>query len=121
MGDVASSLYWWLPVRALLVDTFPSAERAARVTCPVLVMHGDQDTLVDQKFGRRLFEAFPEQSDSAVPRQWVNLTDIGHKDIVAKGQSVILSGIRQLLQDSQAVRVNAAPSTSDDPVTASDE
>ena len=121
MGDVASSLYWWLPVRALLVDTFPSAERAARVTCPVLVMHGDQDTLVDQKFGRRLFEAFPEQSDSAVPRQWVNLTDIGHKDIVAKGQSVILSGIRQLLQDSQAVRVERDQQTSDDPVTASDE
>ncbi|MCR9198496.1 MAG: alpha/beta hydrolase [Planctomycetaceae bacterium] len=121
MGDVASSLYWWLPVRALLVDTFPSAERAARVTCPVLVMHGDQDTLVDQKFGQRLFEAFPKQSSSAVPRQWVNLTDIGHKDIVAKGQRMILSGIRKLLEDSRAVRVDGDQQTADDPVTAPDE
>lgn len=121
MGDVASSLYWWLPVRALLVDTFPSAERAARVTCPVLVLHGDQDTLVDQKFGRRLFEAFPEQSASQVPRQWVNLTDVGHRDIVGRGESMILDGIRKLLADSQAVSVDADQPPSDDRVTASDE
>lgn len=124
MGDVAGSLYWWLPVRALLVDTFPSAERASSVTCPVLVMHGDRDTLVDQKFGRRLFEAFPEQSATDVPRTWINLTDVGHRDIVAKGRAAILSGIRTLLDrvaDKLPPATKPSRAAADDAVPAADQ
>lgn len=98
MVDVASSLYRWLPVRSLLVDTFPSDQRAPNVTCPVLVLHGDVDALVDQRFGRRLFDAFPKESDSGVPKQWVSLTDVGHHNIVKNGGRTILNEIRALFQ-----------------------
>jgi fermentation-respiration switch protein FrsA (DUF1100 family) len=55
--DVAAYHFWWLPVRALMIDRFPSAERIATVTCPILVIHGTADTIVPLSSGRRLFDA----------------------------------------------------------------
>ena len=82
MVDVGSSLYWWLPVRAVLVDRYPSDQRAAQITCPVLVMHGDSDTLVKQELGQKLFDAFPEISENGIEKRWVNLPDTGHNDLM---------------------------------------
>ena len=53
--DVAASIYWFVPVRLLLTDTFRSDERIAKVTVPVLVVHGERDTIVRIGFGERLY------------------------------------------------------------------
>ena len=123
MADVAGSLYWWVPVRALLVDTFPSAQRASGITCPVLVMHGDVDKLVDQKFGERLFEAFPETAANGMQRRWQNLAGISHHGIVENGYDTILLAIRGLLHDVAlaADNSNAAALTDRDRSAASDQ
>ena len=39
-ADVAASAFWFAPVRLLMRDQFRSDERIARVTVPLLVMHG---------------------------------------------------------------------------------
>jgi fermentation-respiration switch protein FrsA (DUF1100 family) len=53
--DVASAVYRFLPVRLLMKDQFRSDERIARLTAPVLVMHGERDTTVPIAFGERLY------------------------------------------------------------------
>lgn len=97
MVDVASNLYWWLPVNAILVDRYPSDERAIRITCPVVVMHGDQDTLVKQHLGERLFESFPAASANGVEKKWVSLPKTGHNDLLSKSPHHIRDEIQKLL------------------------
>jgi uncharacterized protein len=55
--DVFKTMRWgWLPVSALITQRFDSAEKIAKVKVPVLVVHGDNDTLIRPELGRRLFE-----------------------------------------------------------------
>jgi fermentation-respiration switch protein FrsA (DUF1100 family) len=72
--DVASSVYWFVPVRRLLLDTFHSDERIARVTAPVLVIHGERDTIVRFHFGERLYGMVQS------PKQFIRLREAGHND-----------------------------------------
>lgn len=54
--DVAAELFWYMPVRWLMRDTFRSEERIADVKVPLLIMHGEKDTVVPERLGRRLFD-----------------------------------------------------------------
>ena len=72
--DVASSVYWFVPVRQLLLDSFHSDERIVRVTVPVLVIHGERDTIVRFHFGERLYEMIKG------PKQFIRLREAGHND-----------------------------------------
>jgi uncharacterized protein len=44
--DVGAQHYWFVPVRLLMKDRFRSDLRAAKVTAPVLVVHGENDLVV---------------------------------------------------------------------------
>jgi uncharacterized protein len=44
--DVGAQHYWFVPVRLLMKDQFRSDLRAAKVTAPVLVVHGESDMVV---------------------------------------------------------------------------
>ncbi|MGH7378363.1 MAG: alpha/beta hydrolase, partial [Candidatus Methylomirabilales bacterium] len=59
LTDVAARHYPYLPVRLLLKDRYESLEKIARVSCPVLVIHGDRDSIIPIAQGRKLFEAVP--------------------------------------------------------------
>ena len=89
MVDVAGNHYPWLPVAAILVDRYPSDQRIANVSCPVVVMHGDTDTIVQQRFGRKLFDAAPQESVCKIEKRWVNLPNVGHNDLLSTGREVI--------------------------------
>jgi uncharacterized protein len=54
-ADIAGSLLRVVPVRWLMRDQFRSDERIARVTAPLLVMHGTDDFVISIRFGERLF------------------------------------------------------------------
>lgn len=82
MVDAASSLYPWLPISAILIDRYPSDERIAEVKCPIVILHGDEDRLVHQRHGQKLFDSAPPKSDSGRPKKWVNLNGIGHHGLV---------------------------------------
>lgn len=97
MVDVAGSLYPWLPTRAVLVDRYPSHERAARITCPVLMLHGDRDSVVHHRFGEKLFASVPEQSRCGVSKRWICLPNIGHNDILRRAGSTLLVETNQLI------------------------
>lgn len=71
---VAQELYPWLPVRFLLKDRYDSLSKITKVHAPLLVMHGEKDTLVPATFGKALYKK------ANAPKQAVYLPDIGHLD-----------------------------------------
>jgi pimeloyl-ACP methyl ester carboxylesterase len=80
--DVAAHHYRWLPVRMLMIDRFPSAERISDVSCPILHIHGVRDRIVPIEFGRELFAAAPDSSSAGVAKRFVELPLAGHNDIL---------------------------------------
>jgi fermentation-respiration switch protein FrsA (DUF1100 family) len=58
--DVAASAFPLFPVRLLMRDRFHSDRRIAGLKAPLLVMHGEQDTVIAAAFGRRLYELAPQ-------------------------------------------------------------
>ncbi len=57
MGDLAQDKFWFVPARWLVRDEFDSLSRIGRVNAPLLVIHGERDTLIPVRFGRKLFDA----------------------------------------------------------------
>jgi len=74
VADVAASVYWFVPVRLLIKDSFRSDQRIAKVTVPVLVVHGERDNIVPITFGERLYELIPG------PKRFIRLPHAGHND-----------------------------------------
>jgi fermentation-respiration switch protein FrsA (DUF1100 family) len=64
--DIAKATYPWLPVALLMHDPFLSRERIARVSEPLLIVHGAKDSIVPVEHGRRLFEMASEPKDILV-------------------------------------------------------
>lgn len=60
IADVAQHHYPFVPARHLVKDRFDSAARIAAVKSPVLVLHGERDSVVPVEFGRALFAAAVE-------------------------------------------------------------
>jgi len=56
LGDVAATLYPYLPVRLLLRFEYNTAEYLGRVDCPVLIVHSRDDEIMPFGHGRQLFE-----------------------------------------------------------------
>lgn len=75
VADVAASIYWWLPVRLLLKDTFHSRDHIGRIGVPVLIQHGDQDGIIPVDHGHRLFAMANE------PKELVIIPGMGHEAI----------------------------------------
>jgi fermentation-respiration switch protein FrsA (DUF1100 family) len=79
IADVAASVYWFVPVRLMLADSFRSDERIAKVTAPVLVVHGERDTIIRIGFAERLYDMIRG------PKQFIRLPAAGHNDHDAHG------------------------------------
>jgi len=52
--DIAAAVYWFMPVRLLMRDTFRSDLRIAQVKAPVLILHGEADGIIPIVYGERL-------------------------------------------------------------------
>ncbi|WP_454652534.1 alpha/beta hydrolase [Bradyrhizobium liaoningense] len=77
--DIAALAFRFVPVRLLMRDQFRSDERIARVTVPLLVMHGTNDLVISIMFGERLFALARE------PKQFVRFAGGGHDNLDAFG------------------------------------
>jgi fermentation-respiration switch protein FrsA (DUF1100 family) len=74
LAEVAAVHYPWLPARRLLLDRYPSIERIASVSAPLLVIAGDRDDIVPESLSRRLYDAAGE------PKRYVVVPGVGHND-----------------------------------------
>jgi uncharacterized protein len=77
IADVASllSLFRLVPVRWLIRDQFRSDQRIARVTVPLLIMHGSRDAVIPIALGERMFALAHR------PKQFVRFDGGGHDDL----------------------------------------
>jgi fermentation-respiration switch protein FrsA (DUF1100 family) len=78
-ADVGAAHYWYVPVRLLMKDQFRSDLLAARITAPVLVMHGDRDRVVPFELGQRLYDLIQS------PKRFVRFPGLGHNELGANG------------------------------------
>ena len=74
LPDVGAVHYPWLPVQRLLLDRYPSIDRIASVSAPLLVIAGDRDDIVPMSLSRRLYDA------AAEPKRFVLVPGAGHND-----------------------------------------
>jgi fermentation-respiration switch protein FrsA (DUF1100 family) len=74
-ADIGAAAYPFMPVRWLVKDTFYSDRRIGRVRAPLLVLHGERDTIIPVKFGERLFALANE------PKRMVRLPLGGHVNL----------------------------------------
>jgi fermentation-respiration switch protein FrsA (DUF1100 family) len=83
ISDVAASQFRFVPVRLLIRDPLHSDERIARVTVPLLIVHGAQDRTIPIVFGERLFALAHE------PKQFIRIPAGGHDDLGNFGMAEI--------------------------------
>jgi fermentation-respiration switch protein FrsA (DUF1100 family) len=62
-----------------MTDRFESLARIGAVTEPLLVMHGDRDYVIPQRFGRQLYDAANEPKEGFWP------SGVGHNDVFDNG------------------------------------
>jgi fermentation-respiration switch protein FrsA (DUF1100 family) len=77
--DVAASRFPIVPVRWLMTDRFDSLSRIDALHEPLLVMHGDSDRVIPQRYGRQLFDA----ADAPKVGFWPQ--GVGHNDLFDRG------------------------------------
>jgi fermentation-respiration switch protein FrsA (DUF1100 family) len=78
-ADFGAAAYPFAPVRWVMKNSFHSDERIARVSAPLLVLHGERDTIIPIVFGERLFALARE------PKRMVRFPDGGHVDLNKHG------------------------------------
>jgi uncharacterized protein len=74
LPEVAAHHYPFLPVRWLMQTRFDSAAKIGDYHGPLLMAHGDADTIVPLSFGRRLFESANQ------PKRFLLLPHHDHND-----------------------------------------
>ncbi len=77
--DVARKHYFYLPVDLLMLDRYPSKKRISHAKIPLLVLHGERDTVVPVAQGRALYEL------AGGPKTLKIFPEAGHNDLPAHG------------------------------------
>jgi fermentation-respiration switch protein FrsA (DUF1100 family) len=77
--DVGAEIYSFLPVRLLARDRFDSVGKIAEIEAPLLVLHGEADSIVPVRLGRALLAAARE------PKEGVFIPGAGHGDLWRDG------------------------------------
>ena len=74
-SDIAGAKFPFVPVSLLMKDQFHSDQRIAKVTAPLLVMHGERDGAIPIKYGERLYAMAPG------PKCFVRFPEGGHENL----------------------------------------
>lgn len=91
--DVFETMAWgWLPVSGLITQRFESVKKVAGIGSPLLVVHGENDSLIKPELGRRLFDA------ALGPKAFVLVPGGSHHNTNAVGQSLYREALAQLFE-----------------------
>lgn len=63
-------------VRLLPIDPFPNLKRIGKINCPLVVVHGTEDSVIPFGQGKALFDLAPE------PKRFVAVEGADHNDLV---------------------------------------
>ena len=73
MWEVAAEKYPWLPVKWIMRNRYPSAQRIQTYPGPLIQIHGTEDRIVAYSQGKKLFAAAPTQN-----KLWIENKGQGH-------------------------------------------
>ena len=76
--DVGARHYWFVPVRLFMQDQFRTDLRARKVRSPVLILHGEKDSVVPIDLSKRLYSMIQS------PKRFVTVDGAGHNDLGAR-------------------------------------
>lgn len=91
IANIAAQIYWFFPVRLLIKDAFRSDLRIAKVTAPILVLHGETDSVVPIALGEQLYALINS------PKRFVRFPGAGHNELADYGA---LDAARQFLNEA---------------------
>lgn len=93
LADVGELHYPWLPVRFLLKDRYEAAATVARVKVPLLVIAGEEDSIVPAGQSRALYAAAPG------PKRFVQIDGADHNDPELFTGEMLLVEFRRFLEE----------------------
>ena len=56
MIDAGKNKYPFFPIKLLLKDKYESSKKIKKINCPILIMHGKNDTIVPFYMGKKIYE-----------------------------------------------------------------
>jgi len=86
---MARRMFFGLPLGFLTAAEFPVSTWVAQRSRPLLVIHGDADTVVPFKLGQEVYSA------AAEPKQFLTLPGAGHNNILAMGGTRYLDAMQE--------------------------
>lgn len=91
LGAMARVHYPFIISERMLSGRYDTRSRLKQVNMPVLVIHGDRDTIVPVVLGRRLFAGAPE------PKEWYEIKGADHNDTYLVGGPAYFQKIRETI------------------------
>ncbi len=92
IADVVGTTQWgWLPVSLLITQRFEAVRRVGQIGSPLLVVHGEEDRLIQPDLGRKLFDAAVE------PKLFVLVPGGSHHNTNQVGQPMYRQALAQLM------------------------
>jgi abhydrolase domain-containing protein 17 len=82
-----------VPFRLLPFDKYPNADRLAKITVPLLVIHGDRDQVIPYSHGQTLFQVAPG------PKRWLTVPNADHNDVSAVGGPIYDQAIQDFAKN----------------------
>ena len=95
---IGQRLYPWLPIGLFMKDRFDAVDRIPEIACPLLSIHGTDDTHIPIAMGRALFDAAPE------PKEWYAVEGGGHNDLPSTAGREYYARVQAFLEQVQAKR-----------------
>ncbi len=104
LADLGQHHYRWLPVRWLTRITYPTRERLAALSLPLLVVHSADDKLVPLSHGRALLDA-AQPSALGAPR-WLEISGAHHNGYLLSRERYA-AGLGAFFADVAALTANS--------------
>jgi uncharacterized protein len=90
---VARAFYFGLPAHWLLGARYDLVERLPKIKMPILVIHGERDTIIPIEFGRKVFEAAPQ------PKMFYPVPGADHNDLTFVGGRAYFQRLKQFVEE----------------------
>ena len=85
--------YFGLPTRWFMNLEFNLVDKVAQLQMPLLVIHGEKDSIVPVDLGRQVFEAAPE------PKRWYVVPGADHNDVPFVGGDPYFREVHNFIQN----------------------
>ena len=99
MSPFTSAFAVRIPVPILPCDRFPNLKRIPHVKCPLLVIHGEADTLIPPSHGRKLVEAA-----TVADKRFLSIPGAGHNDLMEVGGDEVDAAISGFVKRTTHIR-----------------